>query len=176
MLLTQGDSKMNVRTMMTATPAFCNSEADLGSAVELLWNCNVGFLPVVDSDHRVVSVITDRDICIALGTRNRLAGEILVGEVATHEPICCRADDDIRTALDLMAEAGVRRLPVVSDDNRLEGILSMDDVVEETPSKNASRGDGNTADEVFNALKMICSAQVPKYQGLPRQRSISRAA
>jgi CBS domain-containing protein len=153
---------MQVRSIMTATPVFCNPETDLGSAVELLWNCNCGILPVVDDRHEVVSVITDRDICIALGTRNRLPGEIVVGDVAKHHAVCCSTDDDIRSALDKMAEAGVRRLPVINGDNKLEGILSMDDVVEEIQSKDPIRGDGDTPEEILNALKMICAAQVPK--------------
>ncbi len=161
---------MKVRNVMTATPAFCNLGTDLGAAVELLWNCNCGILPVVNDQKEVLSVITDRDICVALGTRNRLPGEIAVGEVAKQKAICCSTEDDIRSALDRMAEAGVRRLPVVNAQNRLEGILSMDDVIEEIPSRNAKRGDGETPEEVVNALKMICAVQVPKAGGVSQNR------
>jgi CBS domain-containing protein len=159
---------MKVSSIVTAIPVFCNPETDLASAVELLWSCNCGILPVVDDQHKVFSVITDRDICIALGTRNRLPGEIVVGDVVKQDAVCCRADDDIRSALDKMAEAGVRRLPVVNADNKLKGVLSMDDVVEEIQSKDATRGDGDTPEEILNALKMICAAQVPKAHRLSK--------
>jgi CBS domain-containing protein len=120
---------MNVKDAMTTTPARCTPGINLGAAVEILWHGNCGILPIVDEQERVISVITARDICIALGTRNRLAGEITVGEVATHRAICCGPDDDVRSALAKMVQAKVRRLPVVNAEGKLEGILAMDDVV-----------------------------------------------
>ena len=63
---------MKVKDAMSKTPVFCRLETNLGSAVEMLWNHNCGMLPVVDAQRQVVGVITDRDIAIALGTRNQL--------------------------------------------------------------------------------------------------------
>jgi CBS-domain-containing membrane protein len=94
-----------------------------------MWNRNCGILPVVNNESKVIGVITDRDICIALGTRNRLAGEITVNEVFTRRLFACKPEDDIRMALATMAQERVRRLPVVDDEGKLFGILSMDDVV-----------------------------------------------
>jgi CBS domain-containing protein len=134
----------------------------LGSAVEILWNRNCGILPVVDSDERVVSVITDRDICIALGTRNRLPGELTVGDVATQRAICCGADEDVRSALGKMAEARVRRLPVVNADGRLEGLLSMVDVIGRTNPKSTAKGNELTAEGVVNTLQKLYAPQLPQ--------------
>jgi predicted transcriptional regulator len=72
---------MRVHQLMTGTPAFCHTETNLGAAVEQMWNYNCGLLPVVDPAGHVIDVITDRDICIALGTRQKLAGDITVAEV-----------------------------------------------------------------------------------------------
>jgi predicted transcriptional regulator len=58
---------MKVSDVMTRTPAFCTPETNLGSAVEVLWNRNCGILQVVNSDQQVISVITDRDICVQSG-------------------------------------------------------------------------------------------------------------
>jgi CBS domain-containing protein len=102
--------------------------------VEILWDRNCGILPVLNSDQKVVGVVTDRDICIALGTRNRLPSEIAVGEVASGNVFACREDDDIHTALATMAQGKVRRLPVISAEGTLRGILSMDDIVVHTGS------------------------------------------
>jgi signal-transduction protein with cAMP-binding, CBS, and nucleotidyltransferase domain len=74
-------------------------------------------------------VVTDRDICIALGEGNRLPADIVAGEIATKKVFCCQANDHIRTALRTMGEAKVRRLPVVDIEGKLKGVLSMDDVV-----------------------------------------------
>ena len=120
---------MKVRDIMARTPASCNTDTNLGKAVEILWNRNCGILPVLNSDQKVVGVVTDRDICIALGTKNRLPGEITVGEVASGDVFACTPDDDIHTALATMAQGKVRRLPVIGPEGTLKGLLSVDDIV-----------------------------------------------
>ena len=152
---------MKVSDVMTRTPAFCVPGTNLGTAAEILWNRNCGILPVVNAEGRVVSVVTDRDICIALGTRNRLAGELTVGDVATQPAVCCQADEDIRAALTRMGGAKFRRLPVVGANGKLEGLLSMDDVVDRTPFKAAARGDELTAEEVVGTLKRLYAPLLP---------------
>lgn len=151
---------MKVREVMVGTPMWCNLETNLGAAVEKLWNQNCGILPVVDAQERVVGVVTDRDICIALGTRNRLPGEITAGEVTTRKLYACKPDDDIRTALQTMGEMQVRRLPVINPAGKLEGILSMDDVVLHADA----RDPGLAFDDVVKTLKRLYRAQLPEVQ------------
>src|SRR5579875_644085 len=103
---------MKVSDVMTSTPLFCRLETNLGAATELLWNGNCGFLPVVGEGGRLVGTITDRDICIALGTRHQLPGQITVAEVAPNTPISCGPDDDLRAALAIMRARKVHRLAV----------------------------------------------------------------
>ena len=62
---------MKVKEVMMRTPYCVSLQANLGMAAELMSKGNCGFLPVVDAENKVCSVITDRDICVALGTRNR---------------------------------------------------------------------------------------------------------
>ena len=121
---------MKVKDIMMGLPYYCQAETNLGSATELMWNANCGFLPVESSDGKVIGVITDRDICIALGTKNRPAGEVTVTEVLTGKLYSCAPDDDIHMALQTLKEAKVRRLPVISQDGKLVGVLSMDDILQ----------------------------------------------
>ena len=150
---------MNVKDAMLTTPARCTPGINLGAAVEILWKGNCGILPVVDEHERVISVITERDICIALGTRNRLAGEITVGEVATHRAICCSPDDDVRSALAKMVQAKVRRLPVVNAQGKLEGMIAMDDVVAPIVLRNSGRGNQPTSQDALS--KPLLSTDSP---------------
>lgn len=120
---------MRVRDIMVRRPASCYVDTNLGRAVEIMWGRNCGILPVLDSEQKVVGVVTDRDICIALGTSNRLAGEVTVGEIASGNVFACTEDDDVHTALATMAQGKVRRLPVISAEGTLKGLLSIDDVV-----------------------------------------------
>lgn len=120
---------MKVKEIMTQTAVCCGSETNVGAAVELMWVHNCGVLPVVGPDRKLQGIVTDRDICIAMGTRNRLPGALSAGEVAIKEVFVCHPDDDIHDALQMMAEKQVRRLPVVDREGLPQGILSMDDIV-----------------------------------------------
>jgi CBS domain-containing protein len=153
---------MKVQDAMMRTPAYCSPETNLGAATELLWNRNCGILPIVDAQQKVVGVVTDRDICVALGTRNRLPGEITVAEVATGQVYSCRAQDDIHAALETMARNQVRRLPVINRDGLLEGILSMDNVVLHAESGGSGRGAGLSHGEIVNTLQRIYGPQLPQ--------------
>lgn len=153
---------MKVKDVMVGTPASCTSEANLGSAVEILWKQNCRILPIVDAQQKVVGVVTDRDVSIALGTRNRLPGEITVGQVASGNVFSCKPDDDVRTALATMGEAKVRRLPVISASGKLEGILSMDDVVLHSEAKIPGRTPQLSHDDVVETLKKLYRPELPR--------------
>ncbi len=146
---------MKVRDIMMKSLAYCNSRTNLAATTEMMWVHNCGVLPVVDENQRPIGVITDRDICIALGTRNQKASEITAGEVTRGEIFYCGTEDDIRTALEIMRRKRVRRLPVVGKDGLLEGILSLDDVVLHT-----GKGTGGKAPE------LSCEDVVETYAGI----------
>lgn len=120
---------MKVREVMTKAPAYCSADASLGAAAEIMWNHNCGFLPVVSPQQNVVGVITDRDMCMAMATRNRLPAQVTVQEVSSVVVHSCLPDDDVRAAVEKMADKEVRRLPVIDADGTLEGVLSLDDVI-----------------------------------------------
>jgi CBS domain-containing protein len=120
---------MKVRDIMTKAPAFCHPDSNLAAAAEKMWSHDCGILPVVDDELGVVGVITDRDICIALGTKDRRASSVSVREVMTPKVHICAPEDDIHIALKVMEKGRVRRLPVTNRDGKLMGILSMDDIV-----------------------------------------------
>lgn len=151
---------MKVKEIMVGRPVTCSPDTNLGAAVELLWNRNCGFLPLVGSDGKLKGVVTDRDICIALGTQNRLPGEVCVGEVATGEIYSCAPEDDIHTALGTMRKERVRRLPVVDGDGALQGILSMDDIVFHV---GAGRGRAELSyEDVVSTFKAIYTPLAPR--------------
>ncbi len=120
---------MKVRDLMTGEVEFCRPENNLAEAAAIMWRCDCGIVPVVDVERRLMGVVTDRDICMAVVMRNRLASEISVGEVMAGPVRSCNAADDVSDALDAMAREQLRRLPVVNADGTLAGILSLSDVV-----------------------------------------------
>jgi CBS domain-containing protein len=71
----------------------------------------------------------------------------------------CKATDDVRRALDIMAEEKVRRLVVVNEQNQLEGVLSMDDVVLHAETQTSGKPDVS-ADDIVRTLKTLYSTQL----------------
>jgi CBS-domain-containing membrane protein len=127
-----------------------------------MWNANCGFLPVEATDGKVIGVITDRDICIALGTRSRVAGDIAVGEVMSGKLYSCAPDDDIHLALQTLKEGKVRRLPVIAQKGSLVGVISMDDILLRTEPMSLGREPELSSDEVVRAYRAITQRQVPQ--------------
>ena len=142
---------MKVQDVMVKDVKFCSPETNLAAAVETIWKAGVGTLPVVE-EGRVLGVITDRDIAIALGTRNARAGETVVREVALPKLFYCAPGDDIHVALQTMRAQRVRRLPVIDAKGTLQGILCLDDVI-----LYAEQGTGElTYTDVVETLQGVC--------------------
>lgn len=120
---------MKVKDLMTKQVASCGQEANLARAVQLMWENGCGCLPVIGEGGNVIGVITDRDIAIALGTREQRASDVLVRDVMSQRLYTCTSDDDVHTALRTLRSEGIRRLPVIDREGALTGVLSVDDVV-----------------------------------------------
>lgn len=120
---------MKVQDIMTADVEACGPESDLAEAAMIMWRRDCGSVPVVDAGRRIVGMITDRDICMAVCTRNKLAKEMKVSDVISGKVYACAPGDNIHDALETMQSSQLRRLPVVDADGSLRGILSINDVV-----------------------------------------------
>jgi len=153
---------MRVREVMVGTPYTCPRDANLGVAAELMWKGNCGFLPVTEPGGKVCGVITDRDICMALGTRNKYAGEIKVDEVMSHKLYSCLPDDEIHVALLTMREGRVRRLPVLDADKEIVGVLSMDDVLLHAEGSASGKVVELSTDEVVRTYRAINRRDLPQ--------------
>ena len=141
---------MKIHDIMTREPQCCGPETNLAAAAELMWSHDCGALPVVE-DGKLAGIVTDRDICIALGTRNRPAAELTVKDAATRDVQTCTPDDDIHTAMGIMRRAKIHRLPVVSDGGKLEGIVALNDLVLAAERKHGEID----YEEVMNTMKAV---------------------
>lgn len=125
-----GDENLTVDDAMTPAPTCCSPDSPLHDAAKLLWECDIGVLPVVNgaSHGQVCAMITDRDIAMAAYTQARPLHELRVRSACSGPARSCRPSDDLAKALETMAEAAVRRLVVVDADNRPVGVLSLSDI------------------------------------------------
>lgn len=146
---------MKVESIMVEKPAACSPETNLAEAAALMWEHNCGALPIVDGEEHVVGVITDRDICMAVGTRNKLASEIRAGEVMSGNVYACTTSNTLEDALSNMREHRVRRIPVVDNDGHLRGIISTSDIVRNTAARKRTGHDVIAAADAIETLKQI---------------------
>jgi CBS domain-containing protein len=122
-----------VEELMTGRPRAVRADAAIEEAAQVMELEDVGSLPVVDDEGRILGVVTDRDIAVRAVAKGR-DPSTPVGEVASSEVITVGPGDDLDAALDQMARHRVRRLPVVQGDV-LVGMLSQADVAREGNEK-----------------------------------------
>jgi CBS domain-containing protein len=150
---------MKIETIMTGAVQSCGPGTNLASVVETMWLHACGIVPVVDEGGSAIGVVTDRDICIALGTRNVVAAALTARDVMSQPVVGCAPDDDCFIALLTMEQRGVRRLPVLGPGGVLLGIVSLDDIV-----KRAARAPATDPLRmgVMDVLAAVSAAKAPK--------------
>ncbi|MCI0486714.1 MAG: CBS domain-containing protein [Blastocatellia bacterium] len=153
---------MKVQDVMTETAKSCRPDTNLAQAVALMWEGDFGALPVVADGGKVNGMLTDRDIAVALGTRNKSASDINVSEVMSNQVYACHPEDDIHAALKTMRKDKVRRLPVISDAGMLLGILSINDVALHAEKFDGHKTTGLTYEDLVNTFKALCEHRHPK--------------
>jgi CBS domain-containing protein len=147
---------MKVHEIMVSGPLTCGSQSNLAEVAQLMWNGDCGVVPITDPAGKLLGVVTDRDICIAASTQDKAPSHIRADELPLGDVYTCRPEDDVQSALTLMRERRVRRVPVTAADGTLLGILSLNDLALATGGKADV-----SANDVLGALKGICAHRPP---------------
>jgi CBS domain-containing protein len=152
---------MKVKEIMTANAKRCTPTSTLAEAAGLMWQNDCGILPVVAAGDKLIGLVTDRDICMAAMLKNRDLANISVEEVISGKVFSCKPEDDVHMVLETMGENKVRRLPVVAADGKLEGILSLNDLVLKAEKPSARQVPELSYDDVMHMHKSICQHRLP---------------
>ena len=120
---------MQVQQCMTRDVRVISPDDTIERAAQIMGQIDAGVLPVSSGD-RLVGIITDRDIAIR-GVGEGCAPDARVRDIMSSEVKYCYADEETGEVLDNMAQIQVRRLPVVDQDKRLVGIVSIGDLAKE---------------------------------------------
>lgn len=155
---------MKVREIMKREIRVALPGTDLARVGAMMLEAGCGSVPVIDDADEVIGMITDRDICIAVSRWDERPSQITVREAMSADVYTCRPDDDVQDALRVMRNHRVRRLPVVDVRNRLEGILSIDDVVLFARGGQTLQSEGFRGPfyaDVALTLKAICEHPAP---------------
>jgi CBS domain-containing protein len=159
------EGAMKVQQIMTRVVRVCRPEDALNTASQMMWESDCGCIPVVSAngDGRVIGMLTDRDICMAAYTQGRRLMDIPAATAMSREVLTCSADDDLKQAEELMREKQVRRLPVVDEGGRLQGIISLNDIAREFDRERKKAGRKQVqAAELAGTLAGVCRQRPTK--------------
>jgi CBS domain-containing protein len=119
---------MKVSELMNRKVATIGAGESLAHAVELMLEHDCGCIPVIGKAKELVGILTDRDVCLAALRTDRPLSKLGVDAAMTADVFTCTPRDDVAVAEAAMGQHQVRRLPVVDDQRRVCGILSLDDL------------------------------------------------
>ena len=147
---------MNVSDLMTTPAKSCSTDDDLQRAAQIMWENDCGSVPVVDCDGSVVGMITDRDICMAAYTQGQPLRQIPVHRAMANHVHSVREVDPLEVVEALMRRVQVRRVPVLDENGRLKGILSMNDLARHGHRAVGRKTNGLSGDSVLQTLAAVC--------------------
>ena len=133
---------MKVSEVMTRDVQTVRPDQPVQEAANFMLSADAGSIPVTDGD-RLIGMITDRDIAVR-GIAKGYGPDTPVRELMTDDLVIVRIDDTIEDAASKMSEAQVRRLPVIDQDERLCGIVSLGDLSRD--------GDGDSAAQALEGV------------------------
>jgi CBS domain-containing protein len=128
---------MHVREIMTRGVECVAPDNTLQEAAAKMKARDIGPLPVCEGD-RLVGMITDRDITVRATAEGEDPLTILVRDIMTPEAVYCFEDQDVTEAARLMKDKQIRRVLVLSRDQRLVGIVSLGDLAVDTGDEELS--------------------------------------
>src|SRR5512132_835168 len=117
---------MKVSEVMTRDVQTIRPDQPVQQAASFMLSADAGSIPVIDGD-RLIGMITDRDIAVR-GIAKGYGPDTPVRELMTDDLVIARVDDDVEEVATKVSEGRVRRLPVIDQDERLCGIVSLGDL------------------------------------------------
>jgi CBS domain-containing protein len=118
---------VKVKDVMHEGATWCAPDTPLQEIARIMREQDIGAVPIGEND-RLVGMVTDRDIVTRAFAEGRDPGSLSARDVMTEGIVYCRTSEEIGDAIHLMEQKKIRRMPVIDDDKRMVGILSLGDV------------------------------------------------
>jgi CBS domain-containing protein len=120
---------MKVAEIMRHDVQHCRTSDNLERAAQLMWDQDLGALPVLDKGGHAVAMLTDRDVCMAAYTQGRPLRDIPIVSAASHGIYSVGPDDPVEQAEFVMKMHRVRRVPVLDPGGNLVGMIGISDLI-----------------------------------------------
>lgn len=122
-----------------------------------MWNDDLGIVPIIDQEQKLLGVVTDRDIAMAATLKHKPLWEISAGElIAGQSCHFCKPGDDVHHVLGIMGSARIRRVPVVDENYYVAGMVGLKDLAEHIQTVPSGKKAELSAQEVLGAFRQTC--------------------
>ena len=159
---------MKAKDLMTTDVKCCAEYNTLNTAAQMMWEHDIGCVPVVDKEGRAIGVLTDRDICMGAYIQGVLLTGALVTSAMSKEVFSCAPQDDVAAAEKLMKQNQIHRLLVLDAGGHPVGAISLNDIAREGAREAEMRTARQVSDaEITGLLASVCA---------PRHRIIAAQA
>lgn len=159
---------MKAKDLMTTDVKCCAEYNTLSTAAEMMWENDIGCVPVVDKQGRAIGMLTDRDICMGAFFQGVPLTGAQVTSAMSKEVFSCTPEDDIAAAENLMKEKQIHRLLVRDAGGHPVGVISLNDIAREGAREAEMRTARQVSDaEITGLLASVCA---------PRHRIIQAQA
>ena len=118
---------MRVKEIMSRRPTLIDPSTTIAEAARTMRDDDLGCL-LIGRDKQVFGIVTDRDIVVRALANGTNPSRDAVGDVMSSEVLSCFEDQPVANVAKLMAEHGIRRLPVLDRWGRVTGVVSLSDV------------------------------------------------
>ncbi len=144
---------MFIREAMAKEVWTCHADEPLAAAARIMWDHDVGAVPVVDPAGKLVGIITDRDICMAAYITGKALDAEPVSAHMSRQVFTTTPADRAEAAEELMRSKQIRRLPVVDALGAIVGMVTLSDLARAAAERGRKAIDSS---EVIATLAAIC--------------------
>lgn len=145
---------MKVKECMSNDVCCVKPDTKIYEIAKLMSENHIGCIPVCDENNLICGIVTDRDILLRCVACNKDTNHTPVSEIMTCNVCTCKENDEITNAESKMGENKIRRLPVCDNNNKVVGILTLGNLVQ---------NDWNIGkQQVCATLENICDSQEKK--------------
>lgn len=118
---------MEISKAMHEHADWVSADTPVSEVARMMRTDDIGAVPV-GRDDKLIGMITDRDIAMRVVAEGRNPDKTTAEEVMTEGIVYCRTHETVEDAIHLMDQRKIRRLPVIDDNKRLVGMLSLGDI------------------------------------------------
>jgi len=118
---------MEIAKAMHPKADWASADTPVSEVAQMMQKDDIGAIPI-GKDDKLIGMVTDRDIALRVVAAGHDPAKTKAEEIMTHGIVYCRTTETVEDAIHLMDQKKIRRLPVIDDNKRLVGMLSLGDI------------------------------------------------